>query len=108
MLLRWLSPKCGNIIKQTRIHKINERDAVHVTQFKRGDEINGDISACGWGGFAGYVCASESALMLKPGKEESFRWQLIRFELREERVGVVEKIVDCELGLGNWEGNRQS
>lgn len=37
-----------------------------VTQFKPGDEVFGDISACGWGGFAEYVCAREDALVLKP------------------------------------------
>src|SRR5215210_2410733 len=38
----------------------------NVTQFKPGDEVFGDISGCGWGGFAEYVCASEQALVLKP------------------------------------------
>lgn len=38
----------------------------NVTQFQPGDEIFGDISACGWGGFAEYVCARENALPLKP------------------------------------------
>ena len=37
-----------------------------VTQFQPGDEVFGDISACGFGGFAEYVCASENALALKP------------------------------------------
>jgi NADPH:quinone reductase-like Zn-dependent oxidoreductase len=37
-----------------------------VTQFKPGDEVFGDISACGWGGFAEYVCVRENALVLKP------------------------------------------
>jgi NADPH:quinone reductase-like Zn-dependent oxidoreductase len=37
-----------------------------VTQFQPGDEVFGDISGCGWGGFAEYVCASEAALALKP------------------------------------------
>jgi NADPH:quinone reductase-like Zn-dependent oxidoreductase len=37
----------------------------NVTQFKPGDEVFGDLSACGWGGFAGYVCARENALALK-------------------------------------------
>ncbi|CRK84757.1 NAD(P)-dependent alcohol dehydrogenase [Neobacillus massiliamazoniensis] len=31
-----------------------------------GDEVFGDISWCGWGGFAEYVCAHENALSLKP------------------------------------------
>jgi NADPH:quinone reductase-like Zn-dependent oxidoreductase len=38
----------------------------NVKQFKPGDEVFGDISACGWGGFAEYVCARENALVLKP------------------------------------------
>ena len=37
-----------------------------VTQFKLGDEVFGDISAGGWGGFAEYVCAREDAVVLKP------------------------------------------
>lgn len=31
-----------------------------------GDEVFGDISWCGWGGFAEYVCVNEEALSLKP------------------------------------------
>lgn len=38
----------------------------HVTQFQPGDEVFGDLSGCGWGGFAEYVCACEDALVLKP------------------------------------------
>jgi len=38
----------------------------NVSQFKPGDEVFGDISACSWGGFAEYVCARENALVLKP------------------------------------------
>ena len=37
-----------------------------VRQFKPGDEVFGDLSGCGWGAFAEYVCADESALLLKP------------------------------------------
>jgi NADPH:quinone reductase-like Zn-dependent oxidoreductase len=37
-----------------------------VTQFQPGDEVFGDISACGWGGFAEYVAVPEKALALKP------------------------------------------
>lgn len=37
-----------------------------VTQFKPGDEVFGDLSECGFGAFAEYVCAPESALVLKP------------------------------------------
>ncbi|HEY3368220.1 MAG TPA: NAD(P)-dependent alcohol dehydrogenase [Symbiobacteriaceae bacterium] len=38
----------------------------NVKQFQPGDEVFGDISGCGFGGFAEYVCASENALVLKP------------------------------------------
>ncbi|HEY9662518.1 MAG TPA: NAD(P)-dependent alcohol dehydrogenase, partial [Allocoleopsis sp.] len=37
-----------------------------VTQFKPGDAVFGDLSECGFGAFAEYVCATESALVLKP------------------------------------------
>ena len=37
-----------------------------VTLFRPGDEVFGDVSACGWGAFAEYVCADEHALALKP------------------------------------------
>lgn len=45
-----------------------------VTQFKPGDEVFGDLSECGFGAFAEYVCAHEKALVLKPsnlGYEEA-------------------------------------
>jgi NADPH:quinone reductase-like Zn-dependent oxidoreductase len=38
----------------------------NVQQFKPGDEVFGDISAGGWGGFAEYACARADALVLKP------------------------------------------
>jgi NADPH:quinone reductase-like Zn-dependent oxidoreductase len=37
-----------------------------VTQFQVGDEVFGELSECGFGAFAEYVCATESALVLKP------------------------------------------
>jgi NADPH:quinone reductase-like Zn-dependent oxidoreductase len=37
-----------------------------VTQFQVGDEVFGDLSKCGFGAFAEYVCATEAALSLKP------------------------------------------
>ncbi len=46
----------------------------NVKQFQPGDEVFGDISGCGWGGFAEYVCASENALLLKPANT-TFRLQ---------------------------------
>ena len=38
----------------------------NVTRLQQGDEVFGDLSGCGWGGFAEYVCAREDALALKP------------------------------------------
>jgi NADPH:quinone reductase-like Zn-dependent oxidoreductase len=38
----------------------------NVTQLQPGDEIFGDLTKCGWGAFAEYVCAREDALALKP------------------------------------------
>jgi NADPH:quinone reductase-like Zn-dependent oxidoreductase len=40
----------------------------HIQQFQPGDEVFGDQSESGWGGFAEYVCASEDALVLKPAR----------------------------------------
>lgn len=37
-----------------------------VTRFQPGDEVYGDLSSCGRGAFAEYVCAPESALAAKP------------------------------------------
>ena len=38
----------------------------NVNQFQPGDEVFGDISDFGYGGFAEYVCVPENALVLKP------------------------------------------
>ena len=38
----------------------------NVKKFQLGDEVYGDISECGFGGFAEYVCVDENALALKP------------------------------------------
>jgi len=38
----------------------------NIKQLQPGDEVFGDISGCGWGGFAEYVCARENVLALKP------------------------------------------
>lgn len=37
-----------------------------VTQFQPGDEVFGDLSGCGWGGYAEYTAVPEKALALKP------------------------------------------
>ena len=38
----------------------------NVKQFKPGDEVFGDLTEYGFGGFAEYVCVPEDALLLKP------------------------------------------
>lgn len=38
----------------------------NINKFTIGDEVFGDISACGFGGFAEYVAVTESVLALKP------------------------------------------
>ncbi|GAH52575.1 unnamed protein product, partial [marine sediment metagenome] len=38
----------------------------NVRQFQPGDEVFGDLSECGFGTFAEYVCVPENALGLKP------------------------------------------
>jgi len=38
----------------------------NITHYKPGDDVFGDISECGWGGFAEYVCTSEDALVSIP------------------------------------------
>lgn len=45
-----------------RVEAIGE----NVKHFSVGDEVFGDISGCGWGGFAEYVSVCEEALSLKP------------------------------------------
>jgi NADPH:quinone reductase-like Zn-dependent oxidoreductase len=37
-----------------------------VTQFQPGDEVFGNLSESGWGGFAEYACARADAVVLKP------------------------------------------
>jgi NADPH:quinone reductase-like Zn-dependent oxidoreductase len=37
-----------------------------VTEFSAGDEVFGDVSECGWGAYAEYVCAKQTALCRKP------------------------------------------
>jgi NADPH:quinone reductase-like Zn-dependent oxidoreductase len=43
-----------------------EATGKYVKLFKPGDEVFGDLSRCGWGGFAEFVCARDNALVLKP------------------------------------------
>ena len=49
-----------------------EKVGKHVKQLKVGDEIFGDISGCGKGAFAEYVCVPEDLLALK-SREMTFR-----------------------------------
>ncbi len=37
----------------------------NVSRLRRGEDVFGDISDCGWGGFAEYVCVRENVLALK-------------------------------------------
>ena len=38
----------------------------NIKQFQPGDEVFGDLSECGWSGFAQYAVATEQAIALKP------------------------------------------
>jgi len=40
----------------------------HISLFKPGDEVLGDLASCGFGGLAEYVTAPEKALVIKPNK----------------------------------------
>ena len=59
-----LKPK--NTILGADIVRWVEAIGKNIKHFKPGDEVFGDISACGNGGFAGYVLAREAYLTLKP------------------------------------------
>ena len=60
-LLRPENPILGADIAG-RVEAVGE----HVEQFQPGHEVFGDISDCGYGGFAEYVSVPETALALKP------------------------------------------
>jgi NADPH:quinone reductase-like Zn-dependent oxidoreductase len=64
MGMGFLKPK--NKILGADIAGLVETVGRNVKQFKQGDEVFGDISECGWGGFAEYICAVEDALVMKP------------------------------------------
>ena len=72
MLRGTWSARFGGLLKPR--HKILGSDIAgrieavgrNVTQFQPGDEIWGDLSECGFGAFAEYVCVPENALRLKP------------------------------------------
>jgi len=63
----------AGIIKPKRIKILGcdiagrvEEVGKNVKLFQPGDEVFGDLSRCGWGGFAEYVCARDNAVVLKP------------------------------------------
>jgi NADPH:quinone reductase-like Zn-dependent oxidoreductase len=65
MMFGLLKPKKINILGcdiAGRIEAVGKK----VKQFKLGDEVFGDLSAGGWGGYAEYVCSRENELTLKP------------------------------------------
>ena len=62
---------CGLFKPKVRIPGVDVAGQVeavgqNVKKFQPGDEVYGDLSACGFGGFAEYVCAPENSLALKP------------------------------------------
>jgi len=59
-----LKPKKINVLGCDIAGRV-EAVGTTVTQFKAGDEVFGDLSRAGWGGFAEYVCAPEHALVTK-------------------------------------------
>jgi NADPH:quinone reductase-like Zn-dependent oxidoreductase len=59
-----LRPKKINILGCDIAGRV-EAIGANVKQFNVGDEVFGDLSRAGWGGFAEYVCAPEQALTLK-------------------------------------------
>ena len=72
MLRGTWSARFGGLLKPR--HKILGSDIAgrieavgrNVKQFQPGDEVFGDLSACGFGAFAEYVCVPENAVRLKP------------------------------------------
>jgi NADPH:quinone reductase-like Zn-dependent oxidoreductase len=72
MLRGTWSARFGGLLKPR--HKILGSDIAgriaavgrNVKQFHPGDEVFGDLSECGFGAFAEYVCVPENALRLKP------------------------------------------
>ncbi|WHY70578.1 alcohol dehydrogenase catalytic domain-containing protein [Fictibacillus enclensis] len=53
-----------------------------VNHISVGDEVFGDISWCGWGGFAEYVSVNAEAFTLKPARM-TFEARLLRYHKRE-------------------------
>ena len=64
---------CGLTKPKIRIPGVDVAGVVetagkNVTRFQPGEAVYGDLSECGFGGFAEYVCAPESAMTIKPQK----------------------------------------
>lgn len=66
----WGLFKPRNNILGTDVAGTVETVGSSVTKFKPGDEVFGEVSkkmlSVGWGGFAEFVCARESSMLLKP------------------------------------------
>lgn len=54
------------IIPGVDISGVIEAVGSHAAKFEPGDAVYGDLSECGFGGFAEYVCVPETALSPKP------------------------------------------
>jgi NADPH:quinone reductase-like Zn-dependent oxidoreductase len=55
-----------NPILGADIAGVVEATGSDVAGFRPGDEVFGDLSSCGYGGFAEYACATQDAITLKP------------------------------------------
>ena len=62
-----LKPKKTNILGCDIAGRI-EAVGKNIRRFQPGDDVFGDLSEGSWGGFAEYVCARESELVLKPAE----------------------------------------
>ena len=60
-----------NLIPGVDVSGTIEETGPKVSKFHQGDAVYADLSECGFGGFAEYVCAPEDALTSKP-KDMSF------------------------------------
>ncbi len=55
--------KINSLTKLRKTEKL--KNPGNVTKFQVGDDVYGDISECGFGGLAEYVCVPENALALE-------------------------------------------
>jgi NADPH:quinone reductase-like Zn-dependent oxidoreductase len=72
-----------------------------VTRFRAGDAVFGDLSACGFGAFAEYVCAPQGALAIKPAN-------LGFEEAAAVPMAGVTALQACEMQAGSSLGRRCS